>query len=178
MEPEQSEQHNIYSHLRLSRLVSQCPRLRRLRLQSVRTCRDIFACDDIAWSGKVQIYLGINSSFQVPQSEEDTTILYQALDLTRLFMDSRTRSDDKVVEIEIFTSGFMFEPRRTLIHGDFPTTHAVREPWLVEKKESRNNVQMFGYVREFPFCITEDEFRDGYVHFGTDSSHLGLNGVA
>lgn len=162
MEPEQSEQHNSYSHLRLSRLVAQCPLLRRLRLQSVRTCKDIFAYDDVAWSGKVQICLGVNSSFEVPQSDEDTTVLYQVLDHARCFMKSRTRPDENIVDIEIFTSRFIFEPRCALVHGDFPTTHAVHQPWLVEKKESRRTVQMTGYVRALPFCITEDEFKDGW----------------
>ena len=161
MESERPEQHNSHTHLPLSRLVAQCPLLRRLRLQSVRTCRDIFACDDIAWSGKVQIYLGINSSFQEPQADEDTAILFEALDQARCFMNSRARPKEKCVEIEIFTSGFIFEPRCAQVHGDFPTSHAVRDPWLVEKKKSLRNVQMLGYVRVFPFCITEDEFKDG-----------------
>ena len=46
------------------------------------------------------------------------------------------------------------------MHGDFPMTHAIRDPWLVEKESDRSE-QMLGYVREFPFCITEDEFKDG-----------------
>ncbi|KAF6240259.1 hypothetical protein HO173_001870 [Letharia columbiana] len=163
MEPEEPEQPNSYSHLRLPRLIAQCPLLRRLRLQSVHTCRDIFACDDVAWSGKVQICLGVTSYFQVPQPDEDTTILYQVLDQARCFMDSRTRSDKNLVDIEIFTSGFIFEPGCALVHGDFPTTHAVRGPWLVKKKESYRNSQMNGYVSAFPFCITEDEFRDGLI---------------
>lgn len=161
MEPEQSEQNNSYSHLRLSRLVSQCSLLRRLRLQSVRTCRDIFACDDVAWSGKVQIWLGVNNSFQVPQFDEDAPNLYQVLDQARYFMASRTRPDEKPVEIEILKGGFMFEPRCSLVHGDFQTTHTLLEPWVVKKKESHRSVQMIGYVRAFPFCITEDEFKDG-----------------
>lgn len=161
MEPELPEQDNSYSHLRLSRLVAQCPRLRRLRLQSVRTCRDIFACDNIAWSGKVQICLGVDSSFQVPQPIEDTTILYQVLEQARCFMDSRKRLDEKGVEIEIFTSLFIFEPGCALVHGDFQTTRPGSEPWIVEKKESHRTVQMIGYVRTFPFCVTEDEFKDG-----------------
>ena len=155
MEPEQSEQQNSYSHIRLSRLVAQCPLLRRLRLQSVRTRRDIFAHDDVAWSGKVQICLGVNSSFQVPQ------FCIKFLITHGCFMKSRTRPDENIVEIEIFTSRFIFEPRCALVHGDFPTTHAVRQPWLVEKKESRRNMQMAGYARAFPFCITENELKDG-----------------
>lgn len=165
MEPEKTEQHDSYSHLRLSRLVAQCPLLRRLRLQSIRTCRDVFACDDVTWSGKVQIYIGVNSSFQVPQSDDNATMLYQTLDQARCFMDARTGSGKKGVEIEIFTSGFIFEPRCAFVHGDFGTIHTFRESWRVEKRESHRNVQMNGYVREFPFCITEDEFKDG-LHKG------------
>ena len=161
MESEQTEQHDSYSHLRLSRLVAQCPLLRKLRLQSIRTCRDIFACEDVAWSGKVQIYIGVNSSFQVPQSDTSTAMLYQTLDQARCFMDSRTTSGEEGVEIEIFTSGFIFEPRCALVHGDFITIHTFRESWRAQKRESHRNVQMDGYVRKFPFCITEDEFKDG-----------------
>lgn len=163
MEPEQSEQYNDYSHIRLPQFIAQCPFLRRLRLQSVHTCRDIFSRDDVVWSGKVQIYLGVNSSFEVPQTDEDTTILYQVLDQARRFMNSRTRTrtGETSVEIEIFTGRFMFEPRCATVYGDFPMTHALREPWLYKKKESHRNVQMIGYERAFPFCITEDEFKVG-----------------
>lgn len=155
-EMEQPEQHNSYP---LCQLVAQCPRLRRLGLLSVRSCRDVFACDDVAWSGKVQIWLRTN--FQVLQADEDTAILYQVLEQARHFMGSRTGPDDKSVEIEIFTGQFIFEPRCALVHGDFQTTRLGREPWIVEKKESHRNVQMIGYVRKFPFCINEDEFKDG-----------------
>ena len=162
MESEQTEQHDSYSHLRLSRLVAQCPLLRRLRLQFISTCRDIFACDDVTWSGKVQIYIGVNRSFQVLQSDDNATMLYQTLDQARRFMDARTGSGKKGVEIEILTGSFIFEPRCALVHGDFITIHRFRGSWRVEKRESHRNVQMNGYVREFPFCITEDEFMDGF----------------
>ena len=161
LESKHLEYRNSYSHVQFPRLVAQCPLLRRLRLQSVRTCTDIFACDDIAWSGRVTIYVGINSSFQVPQLDTDTAVLFETLKQARHIMDSRVPSDKESVQIEIFTSGFIFEPRCAKVHGDFPTTHAFRDPWLVEKKESDRIEQMLGYVREFPFCITEDEFKDG-----------------
>lgn len=161
LESKHLEYRNSYSHFQFPRLVAQCPLLRRLRLQSVRTCRDIFACDDIAWSGRVTIYLGVNSSFQVPQLDTDTAILYEALDQARHVMNSRVQPDEKSLQIEFFTNGFIFEPRGAQVHGDFPMTHAFRDPWLVEKKQSHRNEQMLGYVREFPFCKTEDEFKDG-----------------
>lgn len=109
MEPEQTEQYNDYSRLRIPQLIAQCPHLRSLRLQSVHTCREIFACEDVAWTGKVQIYLGVNRSFEVPQADEDTTTLFQVLDQARCFMDSRKGLGHKIVEI--VTSRFVFEPR-------------------------------------------------------------------
>ena len=155
------EYRNSYSHFQFPRLVAQFPLLRRLRRQSVRTCRDIFACDDIAWSGRVTIYIEVNSCFQEPQLDTDTAVLYEVLNQARHVMNSRVQSDEKNVHIEIFTSGFIFEPKCAQVHGDFPTTQIFHGPWLVEKKQSNRNEQMLGYAREFPFCITEDEFKDG-----------------
>ena len=158
-----TNQSDSYSHLRLCQLIAYCPRLRRLGLLSVRSCRDIFACNDVVWSGKVQIFLGANSFFQVPQSDGDTANLYQFLEQARHFMDSRMGPDDKSVEIEIVTGQFIFEPRRALVHGDFQTIRLGHEPWIVEKNESHRHLQMIGlgYVRTFPFRINEDEFKDG-----------------
>lgn len=172
---EQPEQHDNHFHHQLSRLVGQCPLLRRLRLQSIRTCSEMLACDDLAWSGEVQIYIGANSSFQVPQPDDDTTTLFKVLDQARSSMGSRTRNDGKPVEVKIFASGFMFEPRCGLVHGNFPatnasaTTPAFRAPWLAQRKESHQEVQMAYYVRALPFCVTEDEFRDGL-----DKGHIWL----
>lgn len=161
MESTQPEHRNSDSHLQFPQLVAQCPRLRRLRLQSVRTCRDIFACDNIAWSGRVQIY-----PFQSLQPDEDTSIFFGILDQARYLMNSRTEPDEKSVEIEFFTraslhSRFIFEPRYAQVHGDFLTTSTFREPWLIEMKKLDKTKQMLGYMREYPFCITEDEFNDG-----------------
>ena len=161
MEAERPEEHKGSSNVRLSRLAAQCPLLRRLWLQSVHTCRNIFACNDIAWSGKVQIGIGVNYSFEAPQLDEDTAVLYQVLDQARCFMDSRMGPGEKCVEIEILTKGFMFDPRCSLVHGDFLAAYAAREPWLVQKKKSPRKVQMTGYGNIFPFCINESEFKDG-----------------
>ena len=162
MEPEETERYNSYGDLPLSQLVAQAPLLRRLKLQSLRTCRDIFACDDIAWAGNVQICLGnTNSASDLPRSDEDTEILYRVLDRVRHFMDLGRQTEAKSVQIEIFASGFVFEPKSSLVHGDFQTYSEFGEPWLVEKKASSKCEQMAGYIRKYPFCITEDEFKDG-----------------
>ena len=75
--------HKSFSNLRLSRLLAQCPLLRRLWLHSVHTCRTIFAYNDIAWSGKVQIgieAMGSGGSCTPPQPDENTIVVYQVLD--------------------------------------------------------------------------------------------------
>ena len=156
MDSSEVERHGDYKHIGLSQLVAQCPLLRILRLQSIRTCRDIFSHENIAWRGKVQI------CSQAPQSDEDTEILFQILDQARGLMASRKRSDEETVDIEILTATFVFEPRCSLVHGDYQKALHFRQPWVAEKKESHKKVQMVGYVRAFPYCITEDEFKDGF----------------
>lgn len=176
-EPETSEQHNGNSNPRLSQSVAQCPLLPRLRLQSVHTCRDSFACDDIAYNGTVQIWLG-PKCFQVPQPEEDTAILYSVLEQTRRLMDSRTPPNANSVEIDIIFCGFIFEPMHSLVHGDFETSSPVRQPWMVEKKKSHKELQSATYMRLFPFCITQDEFKDGLTKGYGGQGHLTRNFLA
>ena len=156
IEPSEAEHHKDYRHIGLSQLVAQCPLLRILKLGSIRTCRDILSHEKIAWRGKVQI------CSQAPQSDEDTEILFQILDQARGLMASRKRPDEEAVDIEILTATFVFEPRCSLVHGDYQRAHHFRLPWVAEKKESHKKVQMIGYVRAFPYCITEDEFKDGF----------------
>ena len=40
--------------------------------------------------------------------------------------------------------------------------HHFRESWVAERKESHKNVQIIGYVRAFPYCTNEDDFKDGF----------------
>ena len=154
LESTQPEHRNSDSHLRFPRLVARCPRLRRLRLHSVRTCREIFTCGNIAWGGRVQTYL-----FQFLKSDEDTAVFFEILDQARYLMNSRMQPDENV-DIEFFTSGshhrFIFEPKCAQVHGNFSTNFTFREPWLIEKKKST-----LGYMREYAFCINEDEFKEG-----------------
>ena len=156
MKSSEAEHHGDYRHIGLSQLVAQCPLLRILRLRSIRTCRDIFSYENTAWRGKVQIWS------QAPQSDEDTEILFRILDQARGLMASRERPDKETVDIEILTALFVFEPGCSLVHGDYQRAHHFRETWVAEKKESHKTVQMVGYVRAFPYCITEDEFKDGF----------------
>ena len=156
IEPSEAEHHQDYRHIRLSQLVARCPLLRILRLGSNRICRDVFSHENIAWRGKVQI------CSQATQSDEDTEILFQILDQARGLMASRRRPDQETVDIEILTATFLFEPRCSLVHGDYQRAHHLREPWVAEKKESDKKVQMVGYLRAFPYCLTEDEFKDGF----------------
>ena len=156
IEPSEAEHHQDYRHIRLSQLAARCPLLRILRLGSIRICRDIFSHENIAWRGKVQICL------QATLFEEYTEILFQMLDQARGLMASRKRPDEETIDVEILTATFVFEPRCSLVHGDYQRAHHFRSPWVAEKKESHKKVQMIGYVRAFPYCITEDEFKDGF----------------
>lgn len=149
IESTQPEHRNSNNQFRFPQLVAQCPRLRKLRVLSVRICRDIFACDNIAWSGRVHIY---PFQAQLPQSDEDIAIFFEILDQARYLMNSRVQPDEKNVDIEFFASGFIhndliFEPSCAQVHGDFPTHSIFDQAWLIGKKKSDKKVQELGYVR-------------------------------
>ena len=116
-----------------------CPHLRDLSLSTPSICHHLFADLSVKWCGDVQIRAATicgRHPLSLKTSEQARTQLWAVLDQARVLMASR-RNAGADLNIEIFIDNWIFEPRRSLVHGNMQIGELVSDgAWPSRKAPS------------------------------------------
>lgn len=155
-------------------LLLDCPRLENLSISVPSICAHLFSKESAHWSGELQIRAGTTcNQSHTPSPSIDAVEVWRVLNQARSLMDSRQEMGVQL-DIEIFISHWIFEPRHNLVHGNFDLAEAMSEfTWPPLKAPSGKGP--YGQTGlngkdEGPYdCIVEASFSEGlqrgYVSF-------------
>lgn len=148
--------------------VLSCPRLRNLSLSLPSLCEKLFSDPTVNWSGEMQIRTSTvcgRHSLSLKFTSEAQAQFWRILDQARWLMSSRGR-DGVELDIEIFVENLIFEPRKSLVHGNFDMAEVLSNgTWPAETLQSSKGpygqTGLYGKV-EGPYeCVSERTFREG-----------------
>jgi len=160
-------------HEHICERLLECPQLRNLSISLPSLCEQLFADASVKWTGEVQIRA--ESLCNHPTDKlEVCKRFWHILDLTRSLMASKNQHNDIKLDIQLFLNYWIFEPRRSRVHGNTSLGQALSDnTW-----PHRNAVSSMGpygqtglYGKdEGPYsCISEEEFGEGltrgYISF-------------
>ncbi len=160
----------------LCQKILRCPRLQSLSLTLPSVCEDLFANTSVNWRGEMQIrtmtICGRHPLF-LKHSPKAQSEFWRILDSARSLIAVREKEGVEL-NIEIFVNNWIFEPRCSLVHGNFdPTVMDSRGMWLPERSPSSKGpygqTGLYGKDHGPYESISESNFKDGlekrYVHF-------------
>lgn len=153
-----------------------CPRLRNLSLSLPSLCEKLFSDPSVNWGGEMQIRISTvcgRHPLSLKFTSEAQAQFWGILDQARWLMSLRERDEVKL-DIEIFVGSLIFEPRHSLVHGNFDMAEVLsNRAWPTEKTSSSKGpygqTGLYG-KDEGPYeCVSERVFREGldrhYVSF-------------
>jgi len=156
--------------------VLNCPRLRNLSLSVPSLCEKLFADPSVNWSGEVHIRTSTvcgHHPLSLKFTLEAQAQFCRTLDQARWLMSLREK-DGVNLDIEIFVDNWIFEPRRSLVHGNYDMAEVLSTGvWPPEKMQSTKGpygqTGLYG-KDEGPYeCVSERVFRQGlerhYISF-------------
>ncbi|KAI9720417.1 MAG: hypothetical protein M1812_002923 [Candelaria pacifica] len=151
-------------------LLLDCPRLENVSISVPSICAQLFSKNTVRWSGELQIRAGTTcGQDHIVPSSINAQDVWRVLNQARALMDSR-HVQGAQLDIEIFISHWIFEPRHNLVHGNFDLAEAISEfTWPSLKASSGKGpygqTGLYGKV-EGPYdCISEASFSEG-LHRG------------
>ena len=150
-----------------------CPRLQNLSISLPSLCEQLFTDSSINWTGEVQIRA--ESLCNHPKDEvEAQERFWHILGLARSLMDSRNKENGVDLDIQLFVNYWIFEPRRSLVHGNIGLGQALSDnTWPNTTTASSmgpyGQTGLYGKDIGPYFCISEEEFAEGlsrgYISF-------------
>ncbi|KAL2044457.1 hypothetical protein N7G274_003162 [Stereocaulon virgatum] len=152
----------------LCRKILRCPRLRNLSLSLPTLCEDLFSNDFVKWSGEMQIRTSTvcgRHPLSLKTSPKVQIQFWRILDAARSLTASREREGVQL-DIEIFVDGWIFEPRRFLVHGNLDVPIATSQgAWPSEESPSSKGpygqTGLYGKDEGPYVSVSEVMFRDG-----------------
>lgn len=159
----------------LCRQILQCPRLHSVSISIPSVCEELFNAS-VNWSGEMQIRTSFvcgRHPLSLKTSEETQSQFFRILDKARCLMASREREGARL-DVEIYVNNWIFEPRRSLIHGNLQQAELISDgAWphdkLPSSKGPYGQTGLYGKDEGPYHCISEIEFRRGlqgrYVSF-------------
>ncbi|EME79069.1 uncharacterized protein MYCFIDRAFT_51028 [Pseudocercospora fijiensis CIRAD86] len=108
---------HLPSNAHICTLLTSLPKMRDLSISVPYLCSHLFASPEVHWQGELQVRAtDLCSSSPTPHSR--ATHLRELFSSARSLIHSRTRLGH-ALRIEIFFAGCIFEPEKSLVHGDF-----------------------------------------------------------
>lgn len=142
-----------------------CPQLRNLSISLPSLCERLFTDASIKWIGEVQIRA--ESLCNHPTDKlEIRKKFWHILGLTRSLMASKNQYDNVELDIQLFINYWIFEPRRSFVHGNIALGRALSDnTWpqtsAVSSMGPYGQTGLYG-KDEGPYsCISEEEFAEG-----------------
>lgn len=143
----------------------ECPQLRNLSISLPSLCEHLFTDASMKWTGEVQIRA--ESLCNHPTSKlEVRKRFWHILGLTRSLMASKNQYDNVELDIQLFINYWIFEPRRSLVHGNIALGRTLSDnTWprtsAVSSMGPYGQTGLYG-KDEGPYsCISEEEFWEG-----------------
>ncbi|KAI9698184.1 MAG: hypothetical protein M1836_004186 [Candelina mexicana] len=147
-------------------LLLDCPRLENLSISVPSICADLFSKEAVHWSGELQIRGGTTcGQDHTPSSSINAEDVWRVSNQARALMDFRQKQGAQL-DVEIFISHWIFEPRQRLVHGNFDLAEAMSDlTWPLLKAPSGKGpygqTGLYG-KDEGPYeCISERSFSEG-----------------
>jgi len=164
---------SMQKHGHICELLLECAQLRNLSISLPSLCEHLFTDASIKWTGEVQIRA--ESLCNHPSDKHEVRKrFWHILDLTRSLMASRNHDDKVELDIQLFINYWIFEPRRSLVHGNIALGQALSDnTWpyasAVSSMGPYGQTGLYG-KDEGPYsCISEEDFGEGltrgYVSF-------------
>lgn len=153
-----------------------CPRLRNLSLSVPSLCEKLFTNSTVNWTGEMQIRTSTvcgRHPLSLKFTPEAQYQFWSVLEQARWLMSSRDK-DGVELEIEVFVGDLIFEPRRSLVHGNFDMAAVLsNEAWPPQKMPSSKGpygqTGLYGKTDGPYECVSERVFREGldrsYISF-------------
>ena len=158
------------------RKILKYPHLRDLSLSLPALCQDLFADSSVNWHGVVQIRTSTvcgRHPLSLNTSEAAQSQFWSLLNQARVLMASRDRVG-VWLNVEIFIDNWIFEPRRSLVHGNLQMGEILSDGiWPHDKTPSYKGpygqTGLYG-KDDGPYeCVTEEAFKQGlekrYISF-------------
>ncbi|KAI9802219.1 MAG: hypothetical protein M1825_002940 [Sarcosagium campestre] len=145
-----------------------CPRLRDLSISLPSICPALFSSESVKWSGEVQIrtagpcgHEGVN----IISEESWRTSFWDVLEKARRLMARRDREDANL-DIQIFISRWIFEPKFALVHGNYDLAEIASDlSWPLVKEASGKgpygHTGLYGKDEGSYSSVSEVEFLEG-----------------
>jgi hypothetical protein len=164
---------SMQKHGHICERLLECPQLRNLSISLPCLCEQLFADSSINWIGEVQIRAESLCNHPTDRREVRERF-WHILDLTRSLMATKNQHHGVELDIQLFINYWIFEPRRSLVHGNIALGQALSDnTWPYTSAVS--NMGPYGQTGlygkdEGPYsCISEEEFREGlsrgYISF-------------
>ena len=119
--------------------LQQCPHLLDLSFSLPSLCKDLFTNPSVNWQGNMQIRTSTlcgRHPISLKTSENARKQFWSILDQARSLMLLRERGGAEL-NIEIFIDNWIFEPRRSLVHGNLQSGRTLSdETWPANKASS------------------------------------------
>ena len=156
--------------------ILKCPRLTNLSLSLPSICENLFADTSVKWRGEVQIRTGTvcgHHPVSLKTSDKARMQFWRILEQSRSLMTMREVEGVRL-DIEIFVSNWIFEPRHYRVHGNLDVAQAVSEGrWPPDKVSSSKGpygqTGLYGKDERPYNVVSEDVFKQGlnrhYVSF-------------
>lgn len=149
------------------------PQLRSLSISLPSLCEQLFTDASIKWTGEVQIRAESLCNHPTDKLEVRKRF-WHILGLTRSLMASRNQRDNVELDIQLFIKYWIFEPRRSLVHGNITLGRALsHNTW--PHASAASSMGPYGQTGlygkdEGPYsCFSEEEFGEGlsrgYISF-------------
>jgi len=164
---------SMQKHGHICERLLECPQLRNLSISLPSLCEQLFTDTSIKWTGEVQIRAESLCNY-LTEKLEVRKRFWHILGLTRSLMASKNQHDKVELDIQLFINYWIFEPRRSLIHGNIAIGQALsNNAW--PHTSAVSNMGPYGQTGlygkdEGPYsCISEEEFGEGlsrgYISF-------------
>ena len=153
----------------------QCPRLQSLSVSLPSVCEHLFQNASVDWRGEVQIRA--ESLCDYARGEINIRHrFWRILDLARSLMAARKsqHEEEADLDIQLFVNYWIFEPKRSLVHGNIEIGQALSEhTWpdssSISSKGPYGQTGLYGKDERPYSCISEEAFAEGlrlgYVSF-------------
>ena len=152
-------------HGHLCKRLLECPKLRNLSISIPCLCEELFKEPSVNWTGEIQIRA--DGLCNHPKREAQARRrFWHVLDLARSLMASKNEGENIDLDIQLFINYWIFEPRRSLVHGNIAFGQAVSDDnWPSSSTMSYmgpyGQTGLYG-KDEGPYsCISEEEFAEG-----------------
>ncbi len=164
---------SMQKHGHICERLLECPQLRNLSISLPSLCEQLFTDTSIKWTGEVQIRAESLCN-HLTEKLEVRKRFWHILGLTRSLMASKNQHDKVELDIQLFINYWIFEPRRSLVHGNIAIGQALsNNAW--PHTSAVSNMGPYGQTGlygkdEGPYsCISEEEFGEGlsrgYISF-------------